>query len=139
MSPQRRIRYASVAAAERAGKRPCFICFAQAAKERLPGAQTRTVRIVPGVGPLVGFGAVFHAPNCEQLPDDGAGCVSFRTVAAATAAGLAPCTHCLRLSGGMVPLPEKGECIGRAPPGRRPCRRSPADESGLCSYCLGKE
>jgi hypothetical protein len=139
MSPQRRIRYASAAAATRAGKRPCFICFEQAAKQALPGAQKREVRIVPGVGPLVGLKSVFHAPNCDRLPDDGAGCASFSTVKAATAAGLSPCTRCLRLSGGMVPLPLPGECIGRAPPGRRPCRRPPADASGLCSYCQGKE
>jgi endonuclease YncB( thermonuclease family) len=139
MSPQRRIRYASIASAQRAGKRPCFICQSAAATKHLRPAGRGKVRILRGYGPLVGHAGLFHAPNCKELPRDGKGCTSFATPKAAAAANVKPCTYCLRLAGGNVPLPEKGECIGRAPPRRRPCRRAPSGPSGLCLHCLGKE
>ncbi|MHC5058909.1 MAG: thermonuclease family protein [Planctomycetota bacterium] len=138
MSAQRRIRYASADAAKRAGKRACFMCMSEKANKGLPGGGGK-VRIVSGKGPIVGHGRAFHAPNCEKVLDKPAGeLASHDTVETAKAAGLAPCDACLRLSGGRMPLPSKGECIGRSPPYRRPCRRAPADASGLCLYCQGK-
>jgi len=137
MSAQRRIRYKSPEAAERAGKTPCWICMAERAERILPTDRKGLVRVLAGKGPIVGCGSEFHAPNCERLMDRAAECTSYRTVKEAEDAGLAPCTACLRLSG-MIPKPLKGECIGRAPPQRRPCRRAPADDSGLCAYCQGK-
>jgi hypothetical protein len=141
MSPQRRIRYRSAEAAERAGKHPCWICLAERARRAAFGDMKAPgkVRVVQGKGPIVALDGVFHAPNCEEVLGKADRCTSFPTVTAARAAGLKPCHHCLRLAGGEVPLPEQGECIGRAPPHRRPCRRAPADESGLCLYCQGKE
>ena len=142
MSPQRRIRYRSYDAAERAGKKPCWMCLAERAQGAMQaglGAKRgKRVRVIRGKGPLVGHEGVFHAANCEKILDKAERCASHGTVGEARAAGLGPCTRCLRLSGGPIPLPQKGECVGRAPPHRRPCRRAPADDSGLCSYCQGK-
>ena len=141
MCPERRIRYKTADAAERVGKRPCWICLAARAQSAMVasiGPKSGRVRVLAGMGPLVGHAGKFHAANCEEIRDKAAECTSFRTVSEARAKGLVPCGHCLRLSGGPVPLPQKGECAGRAPPQRRPCRRAPADESGLCSYCQGK-
>lgn len=139
MSPQRRIRYASADAARRAGKRPCFICLSEEAAAGLPGKAPGKVKVVGGKGPIVGHDGAFHAPNCEKVlavPRDELS--SHDTVDVARAAGLTPCEACLRLSGGRMPAPAEGECIGRAPPFRRPCRRAPADPSGLCLHCQGK-
>ncbi len=141
MSPQRRIRYRSHEAAERGGKRPCWICLPRRAQSAMVagiGPRSGRVRVVAARGPIVGYAGGFHAPNCERILDHAAECTGFRTAGEAKAAGLAPCDRCLRLSGGPIPLPQKGECIGRAPPHRRPCRRAPADDSGLCSHCQGK-
>jgi hypothetical protein len=138
MSAQRRIRYASADAAKRAGKRPCFMCMSDKANKGLPGGGGK-VRVVAGKGPLVAYGSAFHAPNCEKVLGKLAGKLAgLATVEAAKAAGLKPCDGCLRLSGGRMPMPSEGECIGRSPPYRRPCRRAPADTSGLCLYCQGK-
>jgi endonuclease YncB( thermonuclease family) len=141
MSAQRRIRYKTSGAAERAGKKPCWICLAERAEGAMRAAlapDPRMVRVVRDKGPLVGHAGVFHAPNCEGILDKAADCTSYGTASEAKAKGLSPCKRCLRLSGQPVPLPMKGECSGRAPPHRRPCRRKVADESGLCSYCQGK-
>lgn len=138
MSPQRRIRYRSFGAAERVGKKPCWICLGERANKKAFGHVKRTFRTVRGKGPLLGYRGRFHAPNCEEILDRANECAEFKTAGAPKAAGLAPCTLCLRLSGGEVPLPSPGECIGRAPPHRRPCRRAPSGESGLCLRCLGK-
>jgi len=141
MSPQRRIRYKSIDMALKAGKRPCWICLSEEAKKAVFGghAASRKIRVLTGKGALVAVDGVFHACNCEEILDRGDDVVTVRTPKEAMQAGLKPCKKCLRLAGGEVPLPEKGECIGRAPPHRRPCRRAPADESGLCLYCQGKE
>jgi hypothetical protein len=142
MSPQRRIRYQSAEAAERAGKSPCWMCLPgraeDALKERFGGK--RTVQVVVGRGPIVGYEGELHAPNCEKILDKPLDrMTSFKTVKEARRAGLKPCGLCLRLdTGGKIPEPLRGECIGRAPPHRRPCLRAPADESGLCPYCLGR-
>ena len=141
MSPQRRIRYKTSRAAERAGKKPCWICLSERAEGAMRaalGPRPRVVRVVRDKGPLVGHAGMFHAPNCERILKKAAECTSYPTASEAKAKGLSPCKRCLRLSGQPVPLPMKGECSGRAPPHRRPCRRKPADESGLCSYCQGK-
>lgn len=141
MSSQRRIRYKSVDAAERAGKMPCWICMEKRAKAAMMGNKSRDggVKVVAGAGPLVGLVKTFHAPNCERiLKKKASDLKSFDTVAAAKRAGLAACTRCLRLDNKLIPAPGPDECIGRAPPGRRPCRRAPANKSGLCSHCLGK-
>ncbi len=141
MSSQRRIRYKTSHAAERAGKKPCWICLAERAQGAMRaalGPKRRVVRVVRDKGPLVGHAGVFHAPNCERILKKAAECTSYATASEAKADALSPCRRCLRLSGQPVPLPRKGECSGRAPPHRRPCRRKPSGESGLCSYCQGK-
>jgi endonuclease YncB( thermonuclease family) len=141
MSAQRRIRYKSFESAEKAGKRPCWICLSEQAKQVVfgGGGKDQKVNVVPGKGPLVALDGALHASNCPKALERPGACRTIKTPKQAEAEGLKPCTLCLRLAGGDVPLPEKGECIGRAPPHRRPCRRAPADESGLCLHCQGKE
>lgn len=139
MSPQRRIQYRSVDAAEKVGKRPCWICMSRRAETALMGNQSKRIQAVTGKGPLLGYQGEFHGPTCSKILRHGDECAEFTTADAARAGGLRPCNLCLRLRGGMIPLPERGECAGRAPPHRRPCRRAPADASGLCLLCLGKE
>lgn len=138
INKQRRIAYSSPQAAEKANKSPCWICMEARASSRMGGGED-AIKTLEGAGPLVGYGKTFHASNCKKILSKKASSVkSFATVEEAKAASFEPCILCLRLGGGAIPLPEEGECIGRAPPGRRPCRRAPADESGLCSYCLGR-
>jgi endonuclease YncB( thermonuclease family) len=141
MSPQRRIRYKSVESAIKTGKRPCWICLSEQAKTSVfgSGKSGRKVKVLAGKGALVSVDGMVHACNCEDILNRGDDVVTVQTPKEAESAGVRPCKKCLRLAGGEVPLPEKGECIGRAPPHRRPCRRAPADESGLCLYCQGKE
>jgi endonuclease YncB( thermonuclease family) len=141
MSAQRRIRYRSSQAAERAGKKPCWSCMGERAKKQAFGspAVRARARVVAGKGPLVGRKGFFHAPNCERILAKPAGELeSFGSVSQAKGKGLKPCERCLRLGGGPIPLPGHGECAGRAPPHRRPCRRAPAGGSGVCLYCQGK-
>ena len=68
--------------------------------------------------------------------------IGFATLDEAKASGRQACVECLRLNAppGAPPcLPQAGECIGRCPPYFRPCMRAPADASGLCLMCQGKE
>ena len=64
--------------------------------------------------------------------------IGFDTLKAAKASGRKPDPISLRLTalpGYPVDKPLPGECIGRALPYFRPCRRAPGDASGLCLEC----
>jgi endonuclease YncB( thermonuclease family)/methylphosphotriester-DNA--protein-cysteine methyltransferase len=135
--------YASVEKAEQAGKHPCWVCFAERAEKSAFGAKEVNAAAA-ALGKLVGLKSdkLFHSPCCPRIRNaKREDIVGFQTLEEAQGSGRQACYDCLRLRTlpGAPPCPpEKGECIGRAPPYFRPCMRPAADASGLCSECQGR-
>jgi hypothetical protein len=144
LSKRNIIRYASADAAERAGKKPCGWCLAERAEKFSKSDKAASRRKLPGA--LIGLKSntrFFYTPVAPQLKkvkvDD---MIAFKTVAKAKASGRKPDPISMRLTalpGYPLELPEKGECIGRALPFYRPCRRDAKGPSGLCIYCAKGE
>ena len=142
LSKRSLIRYTSPEAAERAGKRPCSRCQRGRAREFNRKTSAPQTRRRQWPGKLIGLKSnktFFYSPvsvhlKKAQLSD----MIGFNTLKEAKASGRKPDPYSLRLTalpGYPVEKPEPGECIGRALPYYRPCRRAPADESGLCLEC----
>lgn len=142
LSERRLIRYASFKAAERAGKRPCRRCLRQRAGKfgSMADGAAKGRRRWPGK--LIGLKSdptYFYSPVSPKLKKvDESDMIGFDTLKEAKASGRKPDPISLRLTslpGYPSEPPAPGECIGRALPYFRPCRRAPADESGLCLEC----
>lgn len=141
LSTRNTVRYASPEAAERAGKTPCLRCQLTRA-EALRKAGHASPGRRPWPGRLIGLKSdptYFYSPVAPRLKDaDTDDMLGFETVEEAKATGRKPDPVSLRLAvipGYPADPPEPGECIGRALPFFRPCRRAPADTSGLCLEC----
>lgn len=141
--PERsRIRYASFEAAERAGKRPCARCLRKRARKHSKKTDTPRKGRRNWPGKLIGLKSdptYFYSPvsvHLRKVPLSDM--IGFDTLKEAKASGRKPDPYSLRLTappGYPLEKPEPGECIGRALPYFRPCRRAPADASGLCLEC----
>jgi endonuclease YncB( thermonuclease family) len=144
LSASNMIRYASPEAAERAGKSACPRCQQQHTQQTAGGSgRTQDGRAVRA-GKLIGLKSdptYFYSPVAPKLKGVPASdMIGFETLDAARASGRKADPMSLRLNAppGFPPCPpEPGECIGRAAPYFRPCRRAPADASGLCLECQG--
>lgn len=148
LSANNKIFFASPEAAEKSGKRPCWSCQPGRADEQAFGSKKSNAATALAVGKLIGLKSdpkFFFTPTSTRLTevavDD---MVGFGTVQEAKASGRQPDTGCLRLTapegqGNLHQPPKDGECIGRSPPFFRPCFRAPADDSGLCTVCQGRE
>jgi hypothetical protein len=139
LSKRSLIRYSSPEAAERAGKHPCARCLIERARKFSGKSEKRTIR---WPGKLIGLKSdptYFYSPVSVKLKKVKASdMIGFNTLAEAKASGRKPDPYSLRLTalpGYPLEKPEPGECIGRALPFYRPCRRAPADASGLCLEC----
>jgi len=142
LSKHSRIRYASFEAAERAGKRPCARCLRKRARKLTKKSDTPTKGRRNWPGKLIGLKSdptYFYSPVAVQLRKVPlSDMIGFDTLKEAKASGRKPDPYSLRLTalpGYPLEKPEPGECIGRALPYFRPCRRAPADASGLCLEC----
>jgi len=147
ISASNHVKYASPDAAERAGKSACRRCQPERAQkaEAASQAQAPTPNAEAAKpGKLIGLKSdptYFYSPVAPKLKGVPASdMIGFETLAAAKTSGRRPDPFSLRLEAppGYPPCPpEPGECAGRALPYFRPCRRAPADASGLCLECQG--
>lgn len=148
LSANNKIEFATPELAEKSGKRPCWTCQPGRADEQAFGAHQTDASAALKVGKLIGLKSdpkYFYSPTAQRLAKvDASDMVGFATVAEAKASGRKPDVGSLRLTpaegqGDLFQAPKDGECIGRSPPFFRPCFRAPADESGLCTVCQGRE
>jgi hypothetical protein len=146
LSPRNILHYASPEAAERAGKIACARCQQKRADEGPAALAKPATCEAAKVGKLIGLKSdtkYFYSPVAPKLKNvRDSDMVGFSTLAEAKASNREPDPYSLRLTpppGAPAQPPGPGECIGRAPPFFRPCFRAPADASGLCLECQGRE
>lgn len=136
---QSRIIYKGFPAAEKAGKQPCSKCLYERVKSKR--AEEKTSGGSSGVAHVGGLFGVekykrFYSPVSKRLRRLKDGIVKFDTLEAARASGFKPDPGSLRIDNPVLPAPTGKECIGRALPYLRPCRRETEHPTGLCEPCL---
>ena len=91
------------------------------------------------IGSLFGIkgSEYFYSPISKKISKaKGSELVVYSTVADAKKAGKKPDPRSLRIDNPVMPKPKGKECIGRALPYLRPCRRETDHSTGLCKPCL---
>lgn len=158
INPQSRIIYDGFAPAEKAKKMPCSHCLYDRVKEKrkelaaAKKAKSKSSRKGPAsssdkddadtnkpLGGLIGIKSdnSFYSPVSKKLQQlTSKQFIIFSSLKEARASGRRPDPGSLRIDNPVVPSPEPGECIGRALPYLRPCRRDAGHETGLCTPCL---
>lgn len=161
MNPQSRIIYETMVSAEKAKKKPCNSCLFERVGElrKLKAKQKKTsVSSKPksqtkqkektsetkskskkAVGALFATKSskYFYSPISKELAKfDSKDLIAYKNVKNAKAAGKKPDPRTLRIGNPVMPPPKGKECIGRALPYLRPCRRETEDPTGLCEPCL---
>ncbi|MBF0196902.1 MAG: hypothetical protein HQL32_04300 [Planctomycetes bacterium] len=156
MNAQSKIIYDSYEAAEKADKEPCSSCLYQRLKkyraEKAKSAKLKKSQNSSEVPTLMAsadesnphgslFGIkgdlYFYSPVSKKIqkakmPE----LIAYQTLVKAKKSGRRPDLASLRINNPVVPAPRGKECIGRALPFMRPCRRETTHPTGLCQPCL---
>jgi|SaaInlStandDraft_1057018.scaffolds.fasta_scaffold09868_4 hypothetical protein len=136
---QSRIVYKGFPAAEKAGKQPCSKCLYERVKnKRVEEKKSGGTSGAAHVGGLFGVEKYkrFYSPVSKRLRRIDKGVVKFETLKDAKASGYKADPGSLRIDNPVLPAPTGKECIGRALPYLRPCRRETELPTGLCEPCL---
>lgn len=140
MDQQSRIMYESFDAAEKADKSPCSLCLYDRVKDvRASGGEDNQEKTDRIHGHIIGLKGddLFYSPVSKAVAqarlDE---LVLFKSLKEARESGRKPDPGSLRIDNPVVPAPAVGECIGRALPFFRPCRRPATQPTGLCEACL---
>ena len=136
---QSRIVYKGFPAAEKADKQPCSKCLYERVKEkRVQEKKSGDKAGASHVGGLFGVEKYkrFYSPVSKRLRRLKDGVVKFDSLKMARASGFKADPGSLRIDNPVLPAPTGKECIGRALPYLRPCRRETEHSTGLCEPCL---
>lgn len=148
INPQSLIVYENYSVAEKANKFPCSNCCYERVKEKrveLAASKKTKSKSASGSSSKKLTGSLFavegakyfYSPVSKKLAKLGADQVlAFSSVKEAKAAKFRADPGSLRIDNPVVPGPTGSECIGRALPYLRPCRRDASHSTGLCDPCL---